>query len=406
MVVAGPLTGPRAATVLVAAVGVAVALTVVVMLALTGSGPFRSEPPAPPGPGPSASGLRGPGVYTLKTRHGASITFEIPAPSAPDEDVEELRGDLHVEPVTYVEMEIDNTEGSRPVEIRELTVRGPNEGLYPFYPATEALVDWGPARTGDGGYVLVDGTEVDADRGAALAGRARAAMERYADPVPVGQQGGRLMIGDFERLPDVFAEFQVSPYAGEPPQSVPSEPGAGPEQDRPSTPAPSPTPPARPEDAVAEPPPAPAPTPPPTPRPTEEPVPVFTPNCADPGQPTDPMQQEAWNAACAPVPPPVVDPPPTQPQPLPTQQPQQPAPTAEPTVEPAPSPAPEPPAAPADPQPGRENEPPTGGDTAGGGNEGIEAVPTAAPSPDASVPLEGSAPATPASSLPSTGDPA
>ena len=48
MVVAGPLTGPRAATVLVAAVGVAVALTVVVMLALTGSGPFRSEPPAPP----------------------------------------------------------------------------------------------------------------------------------------------------------------------------------------------------------------------------------------------------------------------------------------------------------------------------------------------------------------------
>ncbi|MFF0905068.1 UNVERIFIED_CONTAM: hypothetical protein RF653_15440 [Kocuria sp. CPCC 205316] len=358
MVVAGPFAAPRRA----AALAAAVALTA------SGCGVLKaSEPDAIAQPGTvttAPSGLR-PGPYALTTDEGAVITFDLPTVPAPDDEVEQLRRDLNVEPVTYVELHIDNTEGTRTVQIDDLKVISHEGGQFPFEPAAEVLSDWDPNLSGEGGFWGADGSPLEPLEGARLDTRTHELIDRYTGAVPVGATGQELMIGDFENLPRSFDDVELSPYPNDRAQD-PAPVGHGPEQRQYRAGAPSPAPrerleaepapapePARP---AAEPPRVPA--APATAEPAPAPEPVYSPDCADPAQPSGPVQQAAWNAACAPVvePPPAPAPPPTLP------------PTTGPPVEPTPTPTPVP------------TQPPAG--TAGNDGEGPDrGGATASPSP-------------------------
>ncbi|MFI7742292.1 hypothetical protein [Kocuria rhizosphaericola] len=364
MVAAGPLAAPRRA----AALAAAVALTA------TGCGVLKASEPeaiAQPGTVTTAPSGLSPGPYALTTEEGAVITFDLPTVPAPDDEVEQLRQDLHVEPVTYVEMHIDNTEGTRTVQIDDLKVISHEGGQFPFEPAVQVLSDWDPNRSGEGGFWRADGSPLDPEEGARLDARTHELINQYTGSVPAGTTGRELMIGDFESLPRTFDDVELSPYPNDRALD-PAPVGHGPAQRQFRAGAPSPAPrerieaerapaPAAPEPArpAAQPPRAPAAPATAEPAPVPDAEPVYVPDCSDPAQPAGPAQQTAWTAACAPV---------AEPPAVPAPAPSPPTPPIPPSVEPAP---PMPPATqpPVDTIPPAQNDD-TGEDATPGATEG------------------------------------
>ncbi|WP_157571415.1 hypothetical protein [Kocuria rosea] len=375
MVAAGPLAAPRRAAALAAAVS----------LTATGCGVLKASEPeaiAQPGTVTTAPSGLSPGPYALTTEEGAVITFDLPTVPAPDDEVEQLRQDLHVEPVTYVELHIDNTEGTRTVQIDDLKVISHEGGQFPFEPAAEVLSDWDPNRSGEGGFWTADGSLLEPEEGARLDVRTHELIAQYTGAVPAGSTGRELMIGDFESLPRSFDDVELSPYPNDRALD-PAPVGHGPAQRQFRAGVPSPAPrerleaepapaapaaPAAPEPArpAAQQPAAPA-TAEPAPAPAAEPG--YVPDCTDPSQPSGPAQQAAWTTACAPVAEPTAGP--------------APPPAQQPTAEPTPTPSPAPTTA----QPPVDTIPPAGNNDTGGvatpepDGDGATAGATASPSP-------------------------
>ncbi|WP_426118508.1 hypothetical protein [Kocuria sp. LHG3120] len=312
MVAAGPLAAPRRA----AALAAAVALTA------TGCGVLKAPEPdaiAQPGTVTTAPSGLSPGPYALTTDEGAVITFDLPTVPAPDDDVEQLRRDLNVEPVVYVELHIDNTEGTRTVQIDDLKVISHEGGQFPFEPVAEVLSDWDPNRSGEGGFWGADGSPLDPQEGARLDARTHELIAQYTGAVPVGATGRELMVGDFEKLPKTFDDIELSPYPNDRSQD-PAPVGHGPEQRQYRAGVPKPAPrerieaepapaPAAPEPArpAAQPPRVPAAPVPAEPAPAPEPEPAAPQPPVEPANPQQPVD---------PVIPPVV--PPVEPTPEPT----------------------------------------------------------------------------------------
>lgn len=338
MVAAGPLAAPRRA----AALAAAVALTA------TGCGVLKAPEPdaiAQPGTVTTAPSGLSPGPYALTTDEGAVITFDLPTVPAPDDDVEQLRRDLSVEPVVYVELHIDNTEGTRTVQIDDLKVISHEGGQFPFEPVAEVLSDWDPNRSGEGGFWGADGSPLDPQEGARLDARTHELIAQYTGAVPVGATGRELMVGDFEKLPKTFDDIELSPYPNDRSQD-PAPVGHGPEQRQYRAGVPKPAPrerieaepapaPAAPEPArpAAQPPRVPAAPVPAEPAPAPEPEPAAPQPPVEPANPQQPVD---------PVIPPVVPPvmPPAEPTPEPTPTPVPPvAPPPEETMPPAENPA-------------------------------------------------------------------
>lgn len=338
MVAAGPLAAPRRA----AALAAAVALTA------TGCGVLKAPEPdaiAQPGTVTTAPSGLSPGPYALTTDEGAVITFDLPTVPAPDDDVEQLRRDLSVEPVVYVELHIDNTEGTRTVQIDDLKVISHEGGQFPFEPVAEVLSDWDPNRSGEGGFWGADGSPLDPQEGARLDARTHELIAQYTGAVPVGATGRELMVGDFEKLPKTFDDIELSPYPNDRSQD-PAPVGHGPEQRQYRAGVPKPAPrerieaepapaPAAPEPArpAAQPPRVPAAPVPAEPAPAPEPEPAAPQPPVEPANPQQPVD---------PVTPPVVPPvmPPAEPTPEPTPTPVPPvAPPPEETMPPAENPA-------------------------------------------------------------------
>ncbi|WP_188538789.1 hypothetical protein [Kocuria dechangensis] len=208
------------------------ALLAATALVASGCSAFGGDEPeavARPGTVTSAeSGLRQ-GPYAIETSAGAVITFDLPTDPAPDQEVEKLRQDLRVEPVTYVAVHIDNTKGTRTVEISDLKVISHEGGLFPFETAAEVLAEWDPDRSVDGGFSLADGTDPGSEKGAELDRRTHELMASYPGTVPAGGTGEELLIGDFARLPATFDDVELTAYANERAED-PAPVGHGPEE--------------------------------------------------------------------------------------------------------------------------------------------------------------------------------
>ncbi|WP_052133103.1 hypothetical protein [Kocuria rosea] len=302
---------------------------------------------AQPGTVTTAPSGLSPGPYALTTDEGAVITFDLPTVPAPDDDVEQLRRDLSVEPVVYVELHIDNTEGTRTVQIDDLKVISHEGGQFPFEPVAEVLSDWDPNRSGEGGFWGADGSPLDPQEGARLDARTHELIAQYTGAVPVGATGRELMVGDFEKLPKTFDDIELSPYPNDRSQD-PAPVGHGPEQRQYRAGVPKPAPrerieaepapaPAAPEPArpAAQPPRVPAAPVPAEPAPAPEPEP-------EPAAPQPPVEPANPQQPVDPVIPPVVPPvmPPAEPTPEPTPTPVPPvAPPPEETMPPAENPA-------------------------------------------------------------------
>ncbi|MBG6226798.1 ABC-type glycerol-3-phosphate transport system substrate-binding protein [Arthrobacter sp. CAN_A2] len=110
-------------------------------------------------------------AFTATTSYGATLTVEIPTAGPPE--VEQLRTDLKIDPVSYAKVGIDNRQGTEDVSVYLVTVYDEDGTAYEFQDlSVYHVADWGPNYTdalggvdGQYGYTLADGTVLEENLG-------------------------------------------------------------------------------------------------------------------------------------------------------------------------------------------------------------------------------------------------
>lgn len=163
-------------------------------LALAGcsvnAGPGTSPSVPATSPAASATAASTQKTYELgqtftTTVHGAELTVEIPS-DGPAE-VEHLRKDLGIGPISYAKVGIDNREGTEVVSVYMVTIYDESGAAYEFNDlSVNQIADWGPIYTdalggveGEYGYTLLNGTILDEQVGDSLNRRSVTLHNRY-----------------------------------------------------------------------------------------------------------------------------------------------------------------------------------------------------------------------------------
>lgn len=124
-------------------------------------------------------------TFTATTSYGAEITVEIPA-EGPAE-VEQLRKELGIDPVSYAKVGIDNLKGTEDVYVNAVNIHDEDGKTYEFSDlAVDHFNGWIPNLTdtpngaeGDYGYTLNDGTLLDKAVGESLVHRVGELYDKY-----------------------------------------------------------------------------------------------------------------------------------------------------------------------------------------------------------------------------------
>lgn len=106
----------------------------------------EQEEPAEEEPAAEQSG---PGVYQAPLMSGGTATVAVPG--TPPEDLEQFRKDAGVEPVGYLVVEVDNTEGTDEALVFEAEIVDSEGKTYTYSELTTSTYDWT-----DTNYGLID----------------------------------------------------------------------------------------------------------------------------------------------------------------------------------------------------------------------------------------------------------
>lgn len=109
------------------------------------------------------------GTFTASNDTGAEFTIEIPAESPAD--IEEFREAVGQDPVGYIKIDIDNTNGTEDAGPSDVHLVDEDGNEYSYESAFIQIGDWGPDMRDDGPedendgywYALPDGTELSED---------------------------------------------------------------------------------------------------------------------------------------------------------------------------------------------------------------------------------------------------
>ena len=82
----------------------------------------------------------GPGVYQAPLMSGGTATVAVPG--TPPEDLEQFRKDAGVEPVGYLVVEVDNTEGTDEALVFEAEIVDSEGKTYTYSELTTSTYDW------------------------------------------------------------------------------------------------------------------------------------------------------------------------------------------------------------------------------------------------------------------------
>lgn len=114
------------------------------------------------------------GTFAAQNDTGAEFKIEIPA-EAPA-DIEELREAVGEDPVGYIKIEIDNTNGTENAGPSDVHLVDENGNQHSYTSAFVVIGDWGPSMRDDGPedvndgywYAMPDGSEITEDEYDAL----------------------------------------------------------------------------------------------------------------------------------------------------------------------------------------------------------------------------------------------
>jgi hypothetical protein len=175
---------------------------------------------------PSASADSGPATYelgqtfTATTSYGAILTVEVPAAGPPE--VEQLRNDLKISPVSYARVSIDNRQGTENVSVYLVTLYDEDGVAYEFQDlSVYHIADWGPIYTdtlggvdGEYGYALDDGTILEENLGDDLSRHSTELHNQYLNATNASKleaSTGWLASTTIE-LPERVTGITIQPY--------------------------------------------------------------------------------------------------------------------------------------------------------------------------------------------------
>ncbi|MBJ2120353.1 hypothetical protein I6N91_05095 [Arthrobacter sp. MSA 4-2] len=158
--------------------------------------------------------------FTATTSYGATLTLEIPKAGPPE--IEQLRTDLKIDPVSYAKVGIDNRQGTEDVSVYLVTVYDEDGTAYEFQDlSVYHIADWGPDYTdalggveGQYGYTLADGTVLDENVGDDLSRMSTELHNQYLN----GTNASKLEVStgwlasSTTELPDRITGITIQPY--------------------------------------------------------------------------------------------------------------------------------------------------------------------------------------------------
>ncbi|MUK00689.1 hypothetical protein GM708_01315 [Vibrio cholerae] len=204
-------------------------LVLATTLSLVGCSPDSTSDDAPTtgnSTTPSATAENTPETYelgqsfTATTSYGATLTVEIPTAGPPE--VDQLRNDLKIDPVSYAKVGIDNRQGTEDVSVYLVTVYDEDGAAYEFQDlSVYHVADWGPDYTdalggveGQYGYTLADGTVLEENVGDDLSRKSTDLHNQYLN----GTNASKLEVSagwlasTTTELPERITGITIQPY--------------------------------------------------------------------------------------------------------------------------------------------------------------------------------------------------
>lgn len=162
--------------------------------------------------------------FYVETMEGADITITIPD-DAPDVDA--LRTELGIEPVSYATATVDNRQGTERVNMYQVALYDEDGNEYLFETASGPIGDWSPIWDwpdgGESTYSLQNGAEITEAQYDDLNSKATEAYNANLSDVEPLAQGEILLIGPAE-LPEEVTGVAVQPSGmGEPYYATPKQ---------------------------------------------------------------------------------------------------------------------------------------------------------------------------------------
>lgn len=200
-------------------------------LLLASCGATEAEEPQVVGPPPTMEETTPEAVsyelgqdFHIETTEGADITLTIPA-EAPE--VDSMRTELGIAPVSYATAQVDNREGSVRVNMYQVALYDEDGKEYLFETASGPIGEWSPIwdwpEGGESTYSLQDGTVITEAQYEDLNTRASELYNANLSDVEPLAQGEILLIGPAE-LPDTVTGVAVQPSGmGEPYYATPND---------------------------------------------------------------------------------------------------------------------------------------------------------------------------------------
>jgi hypothetical protein len=160
----------------------------------------------------------------LDTQSGAKITFKLPTPVTDPAlaKLEAFRKKAGGKPVSYIVADVDNRNGTEPVNMYQINAFDKEGREYTFGAVTDVLDTWKPTYRNDYEYKLPDGRVVDQATGSALSREGTELHNSNLIGADVAERAKIILATTDVDLPDGFTRVSVQPSgAGEGEDAVP-----------------------------------------------------------------------------------------------------------------------------------------------------------------------------------------
>jgi hypothetical protein len=160
----------------------------------------------------------------LDTQSGTKITFKLPTPVTDPAlaKLEAFRKKAGGKPVSYIVADVDNRNGTEPVNMYQINALDKEGREYTFGAVTDVLDTWKPTYRNDYEYKLPDGRVVDQATGSALSREGTELHNSNLIGADVAERAKIILATTDVDLPDGFTRVSVQPSgAGEGEDAVP-----------------------------------------------------------------------------------------------------------------------------------------------------------------------------------------
>jgi hypothetical protein len=177
-----------------------------------GVGTAGSASPAAPAPAPTFKGEPA-GKFALKTKSGAAVTFNLPTPATDPNvaPIEAYRVKTGAAPVTYLIADVDNRNGTQPVNMYRVMAFDKQGHEYDFSLVWNLVNSWEPVFGEDYKWKTRSGAVLDDATGQALSNEGNDLQNTNLNGADIGARKTLVLASKSTDLPSEFTRVAVMP---------------------------------------------------------------------------------------------------------------------------------------------------------------------------------------------------